>query len=184
VGIATRVRATVPLVLVLVLAACSIATVETPDPAAIPSGSLVPSGDDATGPVIELGSSNAQGVGWRYSIYPSGDAWCTQLETALGTSTGCGDILPSGDAAFGSVGVMQGDEGRPDIIEGMATEETFTVWLVETESQRRFPATLMPLDEADLDGVAFVGVPPADMTVTHLLAMASSGEILETYELP
>lgn len=165
------------------LSACSATTVETPDPAAIPSGSLVAQDGDATGPIMQLGSSNAQGVGWRYAIYPSGDAWCTQLEMASETSTSCGNLLPSGDAAFGSVGV-RGDAGRPEMIEGIASEETVTIWLIENESQRRFPATLMPLDPAGLDGVAFVGIPPDEMTVTHVQAMARSGEILETSELP
>jgi hypothetical protein len=40
------------------------------------------------------------------------------------------------------------------------------------------------LDPAGLEGVAFVGVVPEDMTVTHVQAMAASGEVLETYELP
>jgi hypothetical protein len=172
------------LVVALALGACSIASVETPDPAAIPSGSLVPLAEDATGPVVELGSGQAEGLGWRYSIYPSGDTWCTQMEMAASTASGCGDLLPAGDAAFGSVAVETMDPGSVRVVEGLASEATFTVWLVENESQRRFPATLMPLDPAGLDGVAFVGIPPAEMNPTHVQAMARSGEILQTYELP
>jgi hypothetical protein len=170
--------------LTVVLSACSIAFVETPDPAAIPSGSLAPLGDDATGPIVELGSGQAEGLGWRYSIYPAGDAWCTQLEMGSLDSAGCGDLLPAGDAALGAVGASTLAPGDLQVVEGIATEDTFTVWLVENESQRRFPATLMPLDEAGLDGVAFIGIAPEGMTVTHVQAMARSGEVLETYELP
>ena len=171
-------------VIALALAACSIAVVQTPDPAAIPSGSLVAGGEDATGPVVELGSSNVEGIGWRYSIYPSGESWCAQLELAGVMSTGCGDVLPQGDAAIGGVSVNDAQPGGRQVIDGIASEETFTVWLIENDSQRRFPATLLPLDPAGLEGVAFVGIVPEEMTATHVQAMASSGEILETYELP
>lgn len=158
---------------------------ETPNPAAIPSGSLAPQGSDATGPIVELGSGSDQGRGWRYSIYPSGDAWCTQLELSGVASSGCGDLLPSGDAAFGSVGTLrEEDGGRVEAIEGIASAETVTVWMVENESQRRFPARTISLDPAGLEGVAFVGIPPAELNVTHVLAVAMSGEVLETYELP
>jgi hypothetical protein len=169
---------------VTALAACSIASVETPDPAAIPSGSLAAVASDATGPVVELGSSDAEGIGWRHAIYPAGEGWCTQLEVAGAVATTCGELLPTGDPAFGGVGVNYVGPDDRQVIDGIASEETFTVWLIENDSQRRFPATLMPLDPAGLDGVAFVGVPPEDMTVTHVQAMAASGEILETYELP
>ena len=182
-----RGRGLLPVSLVAtLLAACSIASVETPDPAAIPSGSLVPlGGEEATGPITELGTGGeADGHGWRYSIFPSGDSWCTQLEMAGVASTGCGDLLPIGDAAFGSVGVSSTEPGDVQVVEGVASEDTFTVWVIENESQRRFPATLMPLDPAGLDGVAFVFVAPPDFDPTHVQAMASSGEVLETYELP
>ena len=47
--------ATAPSLLALVLGACSVASVETPDPAAIPSGSLVPlGGEEATGREVTL----------------------------------------------------------------------------------------------------------------------------------
>ena len=177
-------RATAPL-LALVLGACSVASVETPDPAAIPSGSLVPlGGEEATGPIVELGSGQAEGLGWRYSIYPAGDAWCTQLEMGSQAAGGCGDLLPAGDAAFGAVGASTMGPDDVQVVEGIASEDTFTVWLIENASQRRFPATLMPLDPAGLDGVAFLGIAPEGMTVTHVQALARSGEILETYELP
>ena len=165
--------------LVLFLAACDVATVETPpDPAAIPSGTIEPAGDDASGPIVELGSGRTGEVGWRYSIYPSGDAWCVQLEMALATSAACGDALPEEGAAFGLV-----SEGNGEVVNGIVNDETFTVWLVE-ERGGRVPATVMPLEEAGLEGKAFVGFVPEGMTLTHLQAVASSGEVLETYELP
>jgi hypothetical protein len=169
-------------VFLTLLASCSIASVETPDPAAVPSGPI--EAEDATGPIVELGSGQADGIGWRYAIYPSGDAWCTQLQTGSMRGDGCGDILPTGDAAFGSVGVSTMEPGDVQVVEGLVSEDVFTVWLVENESQRRFPATLMPLDPADLEGGAFVGIPPAEFTPTHVQALARSGEVLETYELP
>jgi hypothetical protein len=181
-----RRRALLPVAVVLavLLAACSIAVVETPDPAAIPSGSLAPLGEEATGPIVELGSGQAEGLGWRYSIYPAGEAWCTQLEMGSLSSAGCGDLLPAGDAAFGSVGASTLAPGDAQVIEGIASQDTFTVWLIENDSQRRFPAALMSLEPAGLDGVAFLGIAPEGMTVTHAQALARSGEVLETYELP
>jgi hypothetical protein len=169
---------------VTALAACSIASVETPDPAAIPSSSLTALDQDATGPPVALGSSNADGIGWRYAVYPAGEGWCTQLEVAGAVATTCGELLPTGNPAFGGVGVNRIGPDDRQVIDGIASEDTFTVWLIENDSQRRVPATLLPLDPAGLEGVAFVGVVPGDMTVTHVQAMAASGEILETYELP
>ena len=58
-----------------------------------------------------------------------------------------------------------------------------TVWIID-EQLGRIPATLMPLDEAGLTGQAFVGFMPPDGTATHIQAVALSGEILATYELP
>jgi hypothetical protein len=171
-------------ILAAAVTGCSVASVETPDLAAIPSGSLQALGDDATGPVVELGSGQAEGLGWRYSIYPSGDGWCTQLEMGATGSTGCGSLLPTGDAAFGSVGSGTITPGDVQVVDGIATAETFTVWLIENESQRRFPATLLPLEPAGLDGIAFLGIAPEGMTLTHAQAVARSGEILETVELP
>ena len=166
-------------VVALVLAACEVATVETPpDPAAIPSGTIRPAGDDATGPIVQLGSGTTGEVGWRYSIYPSGDAWCVQLETASATSATCGDPVPEEGSAFGLV-----SEGGGEVVDGIVNDETHTVWLVE-ERGGRVPATLMPLDDAGLEGNAFVGFVPEEMTLTHLQAVARSGEVLETYELP
>jgi hypothetical protein len=179
-----RGRAPASLAVAVLLASCSVVSTETPDPAAIPSSSLAAIDREATGSVIELGSSNAEGIGWRYSVYPAGDEWCTQLELANGASSVCGDLLPPEAAAFGPVSVTDVGPDERQVIDGVVSAETFTVWLIENDSQRRFPATLMPLDPAGLDGVAFLGIAPEEMTVTHIQAMARSGEVLETYELP
>jgi hypothetical protein len=162
---------------------CEVTRVETPDPAAIPDGPLEAMGDDATGPVVELGSGVIEGLGWRYAIYPSGDAWCTQLEMVEFTAASCGDIVPVDDAAFGGVGRGEALANGVTPIEGIVTAETLTVWLIADDG-RRMPATPMSLAPAGLDGQAFLAFVPPDTTITHLQALAMSGEVLETYELP
>ena len=162
------------------LLGCTVPPAESVDPAAVPSSSLAPHGDEpATGPVIELGSGTTLGVGWRYSIYESADGWCRQLETASGTSVGCGDAMPADDAVFGGVGSA---DGAP--VEGIVSEEVATVWLVDGRSGGRVPARLLSLEPAGLAGNAFGGFAPEEVQVSHLQAVALSGEILETYELP
>lgn len=175
-------RVPVVAVLALVVGSCSVASVETPDPAAIPSGPVEPEGATATGPIVELGTGSVIGIGWRYSVFPSDEGWCTQLETAEVTTTGCGEILPTDDHAFGTVS-SDGLASGITIVEGIATADTATVWLV-AEDGRRSPATLMSLEEAELEGKAFVGFAPSDVVVTHVQAVAFSGQVLETYELP
>ena len=177
-------RPSTPAVLVLLagLVGCSVASVETPDPAAIPTGSLEAHGPAATGPIVELGSDVTLEHGWRYSVYPSDDGWCTQLETGLATTTGCGEILPEEGRAFGSVGSNDPAPDAVTIVEGMTTAETATVWLIAEAG--RVPATLMSLEPAGLDGQGFVGFAPPGVAVTHVMAVAINGEVLETYELP
>ena len=172
-------RALVALVLAsLGLVACDVATIESADPAAIPTGTIEPAGEDATGPVVELGANSTGEIGWRYSIYPSGGSWCVQLEMASATSAACGDALPDEGNAFGIIA-----EGNGEVVDGIVNDETHTVWLVE-ERGGRVPATMMSLEEAGLEGKAFVGFVPEGMTLTHLQAVARSGEVLETYEMP
>ncbi len=167
-----------------VLVSCQVARVEEPNRSAIPSGSIVAQAGEATGPAVELGSGQAAGVGWRYAIYPAGDEWCTQFETVEVATAGCGDLLPEAGQAFGSVGRLGAATGTPGPIEGMVSEEVATVWLVDEDSGGRVPAILMPLDDAGLEGSAFIGFTPEGMTITHLQALKLSGEIVETYELP
>lgn len=177
------VRAVAAALVPVVLAGCAVTSVETPDPAAVPSGPLEALAGDATGPLVELGTGQNSGLGWRYAIYPSGDEWCTQLETVALTMGGCGDLLPADDRAFGSVGRGDPLAGGVVPVDGITVEETATVSLVN-EGGFRIPAILMPLDDAGLDGQAFVAFVPPDVTITHVQAIAFSGEVLETYELP
>ena len=161
----------------LVLAGCQIVQVETPDPAAVPSGSLGAAGPAAIGPIVELGSGSNAGVGWRAAIFESDDGWCLQLETQAVTETGCGPVPPGEREALSAV------SQNGTIVHGLASEETATVFLI-IDSLGRVPATLMALDDAGLEGQAFVGIAPADANVTHVMAVKLNGEILETFELP
>jgi hypothetical protein len=162
------------------LLGCTDPPVASVDPAAVPSASLVARGEEpATGPVVELGSGSTLGVGWRYSIYQSDGGWCRQLETASAARVGCGDPLPSGDAAFGGIGSTESGPW-----EGIVSAETATVWLVNGRTSARVPAQMLSLEDAGLEGQAFVGFAPEELEVTHLLAVAGNGEILETFELP
>jgi hypothetical protein len=173
-------RRAAALLLVVVAAGCTVAPAESIDPAAVPSASLVARGEEpATSAIVELGSGTTQGIGWRYSIYESASGWCRQLETASATSVGCGDPLPAEGAAFGGIG---SSDGGP--VEGIVSEDVATVWLVDGRSNLRVPAQMLTLEEAGLPGSAFIGFAPADLQVSHLQAVALSGEILETYELP
>jgi hypothetical protein len=167
-----------------VLAACTAVTVETPDPGAIPSGEPVAKGGSApTGPIAVLDSDQVAGIGWRFLIYESAEGQCLQFETNDLAQTGCGDLLPGEDSAFGSVSSGDSDAGlRP--IHGLVSADIATVFLVDSETQERVPAKLLPLDEAGLEGQAFIGFQPDGLTITHLLALRRSGEIVETYELP
>ena len=169
--------------MLVAITGCTAVPVETPDPAAIPDGPLEAMGDDATGPVVELGDGVGEGFGWRYAIYPSDDDWCTQLEMVEFTAASCGDIVPVDDAAFGSVGRGEPRSNGVTTIEGIVTAEIFTVSLIADDG-RRMPATLMSLEPAGLEGQAFVAFVPPDTIITHLQALAMSGEVLETYELP
>jgi hypothetical protein len=173
-------RRAAALLLVMVVAGCTDAPAVSLDPAAVPSASLVARGEEpATGTIVELGSGTTQGIGWRYSIYESASGWCRQLETASATSVGCGDPLPGDGAAFGGIG---SSDGGP--VEGIVSEDVATVWLVDGRSNLRAPAQMLTLEEAGLPGSAFIGFAPEDLQVSHLQAVALSGEILQTYELP
>lgn len=178
-------RATSMLVALMLLGACSAVPATTPDPRAIPSGSPVAHGPEAaTGPILELGTGRSEGIGWRLLAYQAADEWCTQLETGLVTSASCGDPAPPDDSAFaiadsfavGSAGLVG--------VEGIVSSETATVWIVDAETSGRVPAQVWSLEDVGVDGKAFAGVAPAEMTVTHLLAVAFNGRVLETYELP
>lgn len=164
----------------LALIGCTVTPAPSVDPAAVPSSSLVARGEEpARGPIVELGSGTTQGIGWRYSIYESAIGWCRQLETASATNVGCGDPLPEGDVAFGGIG--SSDDGP---VEGIVSEEVATVWLVDGRNNARIPARMLSLEPAGLPGSAFVGFASEELEVSHLQAVALSGEILQTFELP
>ncbi len=166
---------------VVTCAACTPTAVVTPDPAAIPTGPINPS--DASGPVVILGSNVMEGRGWRYVIYPSGDAWCLMLETVIVSAAECGDLVPAEEEVFGTWSSDTEIGDGVTAIHGIVGDEVATVWLI-LENGARAPAQMFPLDEAGLSGTAFLRLVPADVVVTHLQAVAMSGEILETIELP
>jgi len=164
--------------------ACTVAVVETPDPAAVASGEPVAIGADATGPVSELGSGQAFDLDWRYVIYESAEGWCTELQMVEVNSTSCGaDPLPPEGEHMGAAGAHAPLENGVTPVDGIVSDEIVTVFIID-EQVGRVPATLMPLDDAGLEGQAFVGFMPPDGTPTHIQAVALSGEILATYELP
>ena len=164
--------------------ACTVAEVETPDPAAIPSGEPVAIGAEATGPVTELGSGQAFDLGWRYVIYESAEGWCTELQMAEISSIGCGaDLLPPEGEHIGAAGALEPLENGVTPVEGIVSNEIVSVWIID-QQLGRILAPLMPLEEAGLEGQAFLGFMPAEATPTHIQALAISGEILETHELP
>lgn len=168
--------------LLAVVSACDVAQVESPDPANILSGDPVVEG--ATGPVTILGSGQALDLGWRYLIYESADGWCTQLEMVEVVNTGCGpDLLPPEGEHLAAAGTLDPLEAGITPVHGVVSNEIATVWIID-EERGRLAATLMPLEEAGLEGQAFVGFLPPDVTPTHIQALAMSGEVLQTYELP
>jgi hypothetical protein len=171
-------------ILLVALAACTMTRVQETSPAASPSDEAVALGGEATGPVTLLGSGGASELGWRYVIYESADGWCTELQMAERTSTSCGpDLEPAEGDVIGSVGALEPLESGITPVEGVVTDDIVTVWIVD-EVRGRVRAPLMPLDDAGLEGQAFLGFTPPGWTPTHIQALAMSGEILQTYELP
>jgi hypothetical protein len=180
-----RMRPSVPWLLAVLLGACTpVSVVESPDPATIPSGDPVGQGSDPTGPITVLASDRVEGIGWRLLIYESADGECLQFETVRLAQAGCGEMLPQEDRVFGSVSSGGIEETGLSPIYGTVTPDVATVWLVGEDDGTRVPALLAPLDEAGLEGQAFIGFVPQGATVTHLQAVRMSGEIVETYELP
>jgi hypothetical protein len=165
--------------------ACTPTTIEeSPDPAAIPSGEPTAHGAEATGPITVVGSGVTDGLGWRYVVYESADGLCEQLELAEIITTGCGDLLPADGDAVGSVTVEDPLGNGDTPVYGIVTDEIFTVWIINQETGFRLPVAPMPLDDAGLEGQAFLGFLPPDTTATHIQALVRSGEILQTVELP
>jgi hypothetical protein len=165
----------------VVLAGCTLVREVDPDPAAIPGGPLEAMGADATGPVIELGRGRTLGAGWRYSIYQSGEGWCTQLEMISTASSSCGALAPL-DSAFGGVGVSGPSDG-PAPVEGIVSPEVAEVW-IEDSTGERFETTLMSLAAAGIEGNAFVGFGPENVPLVSVTALNADGDVLQTYDLP
>jgi len=166
------------------VSACDVAQVETQEPEVDLSGEPTAIGGEPTGPVTALGSGVAFDQDWRYVIYESADGWCTELQMEEVTSTGCGpDAAPAEGEHLGSAGALEPLENGATPVEGVVSDEVVTVWIVD-ELVGRVPATLMPREDAGLTGQAFVGFMPPDGTPTHIQAVAISGEILATFELP
>ena len=156
----------------------------TPEVTAAPTDAfLEPAGDPATGPLGELGAGSAFESDWRFGIYPTDAGWCLQLAVDDVVSARCDDLVPEDEAAFGSVGVRTSEATGVTIVDGIVTEEVATVWVIG-ESQGRLPAQLFPLTDWEVDGQAFLGFAPAEMRLTHVMAVAWNGAVLETYELP
>jgi hypothetical protein len=167
--------------LAVALAGCGLVRDVDLEPAAIPDGPLEALGAEASGPVIELGSGRTLGVGWRYSIYQSGEGWCTQLERASASSSSCGDLAPL-DTAFGGVG-FSGPSDGPAPVEGIVSNEVAEVWL-EDSTGERFETTVMSLAAAGLDRKAFVGFGPENVPLVSVTALNADGDVLETFDLP
>lgn len=170
--------------LLVIVSACTPTVVDLPDPEDIPSGEPVAIGTEATGPVTELDRGRTFDLGWRYVIYESAEGWCTELQMVEVTSTGCGpDPLPPEGEHIGSVSVGQPLENGATPVYGIVSEEIHTVWIID-QQVGRIPAIPLPLDETGLEGQAFVGFMDPDGTPTHIQALARSGEVLQTYEVP
>lgn len=137
-------------VLALALSACAIASVEQPDSGAIPDGPLQALGEEETGEIIKLGEGQSFRIGWRFAMYKSVRGWCGQLETEGIASAGCGDLLPTGPAEFGSVG-HAGPADGPESVDGFVGADVAEVWIASPDGQR-FPTVLMPLAPAGLPG--------------------------------
>ena len=172
--------------LLVVVAGCTTTSVvEEPDPAAVLSGEPVAIGAEPTGPVTALGSGEVLDLGWRYVIYESAEGWCTELQMVEVTSTSCGpDLLPPEGEHIGSVGALESLGNGLTPVAGIVSDEIHTVSVLDEADVRRLPGVLMPLDEAGLDGQAFLAFMPADMTPTHVQVLVQNGEIVQTYELP
>jgi hypothetical protein len=172
--------------IVLAMAACAATPAGPTDPAASPTPTdpfLRPHGDEATGPVQEIGSGTAFDTDWRLGIYPIRGGWCTQLSVVGLVSARCGDLEPDADdAVFRSTATQTSEATGATVIDGIVSERVATVWLVAA-NQQRVPAVLLSLDDWEIDGQAFVGIMPPGLEVTHLQAVALNGAILETRDL-
>ena len=167
--------------LALLLSGCWATAVDGDDLSTIPAGPPVALGADARGPVIVVGSGRSEGIGWRYSVYESARGTCSQLELGnLGTA-GCGDLLPVGNAAFGSIGTTEASASYR-YAEGIVSSDVPQLF-VEMENGERLRVGLMPLAPAGYEAQAFVVFIPAGDTPDHLAAEDGDGVQLGTFEI-
>lgn len=169
-------------VLALALVGCS-GLDRMPTPAPTPTGDPFeqPQGDPASGPVVEVGAGSAFETPWRYAMYPTDEAWCVQIEAGGAVDARCDDVLPADGEVLGSIGVRTAAGNGATVVDVVATTEVATVWLV-TGPAGRVPAVGMPPPDA-IDGQAWVGVLPGDLTLTHVQAVGFNGQVLETVDL-
>ena len=133
----------------------------------------------------QVGDGSVLESEWSYGVGMDGDAWCTRLQVAGTASSRCGDLLPADGQTFGELGHGPDEYTDAQVIEGFVGADAVTVWFIGDRGQYRIPAVLMPLDEVGLADVhAYVGFALADVTLTHLQAIARNGDILQTVQLP
>lgn len=168
----------------LALAGCSVGeTTPAPTSAPIPAGDPFeePQGDPASGPVVEVGDGSAFETPWRYAMYPADEGWCVQIDTGDAVDARCDDVLPAEGEVLGSIGVRTVEGTGATVVDVIAITEVATVWLV-TGPAGRVPAVGMPPPD-EIDGQAWVGVLPGDLTLTHVQAVGFNGQVLETVDL-
>jgi hypothetical protein len=165
----------------LLLSGCWIASVDQPDPAAIPTGPPTAMGPPAQGPVIVVGTGRSEGFGWRYSLYESTRGTCTQLELVDFASTGGGDLPPTDGGAFGSVGTSEaGTSAR--YVEGIVGSDVADLFVEMANGERQLVA-LMSLEPAGYEEQAFVAFMPQGATPDHLVAEDADGMPLGTFDI-
>jgi hypothetical protein len=178
-GVSAARRLVASTALVAALAACG-----GPDVSPTPSGDPFerPQGDEATGPVVELDAETVLDTSWRYGTYPTDDGPCVQIDVDGEVSARCDDVLPAEGQVFGGLGQRASPATGATVVDGVVAEGVQTVWLIG-DGNARTPAIMMPLEDDGIEGTAFVGVLPADVTLTHLQAVAFNGDVLETLDL-
>lgn len=140
---------------------------------------------EPTPELVEVGAGSVLESEWSYAVGTQDDGTCTRLAVSGTTSTRCGDLLPPPDVAFGEVGRGPAEYDDAHVVDGFVTDEALTVWLIGDGGQYRIPAVMMPLDGVGIEGAqAYVGFARADVTLTHLQAVALNGDVLQTVELP
>ena len=160
------------------VAGCQLTRVE--EPAGLPPGAPEAMGSRPTGPIVVIGNGQSQGVAWRYSVYPSADGLCTQLETGTGASAGCG-MLPDGDAVID--GLSSGvDANGATIVNGLVGDRVAEVVLLLAGGARE-PVVLMSLEGAALEGQAYVGFAPPGTRVQAIVALDDAGTVLGQLEV-